>query len=345
VQEVTGVPVDKLKAAADILGTSKMLLSTVLQGVYQSNQVTAAGVQVRGLSGKRDCGVLQMNGQPLIRWKTPEDVFNGWRECTRGRLCDYSGMTYEKLSRGSGIQWPCNEQNPDGTPRLYTDHQFPTHYEAAESFDHDLVTGAMVQPEEYKAMNPNGRAFLKSADYQPPHEQPDNDYPLMLTTGRVVYHFHTRTKTGRSQALHGAEPDAFVQVSDEDARGLGLSEGDLVAVESRRGRVHVPVRVGFMDPGEVFIPFHYGYWDDETGRPRAANELTLYEWDPVSKQPHYKYAAVRIRKLAPEEYDKALEGGREPDEALLFPSLGPTVSCRSTRRRKPPPVPITSSGT
>jgi ferredoxin-nitrate reductase len=487
VEEVSGVPAHKLRAAAEILGTSKTLLCTVLQGVYQSNQATAAAVQVnnlnliRGLSGKPGCGVLQMNGQPtaqntrecgadgdlpafrnwdnpdhikqlvtlwnvkpeqipgwkppthalemfrlcekgsikllwisatnpavsipnlhrmrailgredlfvvvqdafltetakqadvvlpaaiwgektgcftnidrtvhishkaveppgqarsdldifldyarrmdfrdqdgqpLIKWKTPEDVFNGWRECTRGRLCDYSGMSYEKLSRGSGIQWPCNAQNPEGTPRLYTDHEFPTHYEAAESFGHDLVTGAAVQPQEYKVMNPNGRAFLKAADYQPPHEQPDEEYPLILTTGRLVYHFHTRTKTGRSRALEDAAPDAFVEVSDVDAQRLGLQGGDLVAVESRRGRAHVPVRVADIDPGHLFIPFHYGYWDDDSGRPRAANELTLYDWDPVSKQPHYKYAAVRLRKLMREEFEAAVPGGREPDEAL-----------------------------
>jgi anaerobic selenocysteine-containing dehydrogenase len=111
-----------------------------------------------------------------------------------------------------------------------------------------------------------------------------------------VYHFHTRTKTGRSKELCGAAPDAYVQLSTEDAAQYNINEGDLVEVGSRRGIVIVPAKVGGIIPGHVFVPFHYGYWD-ENNRPRAANELTLSEWDPVSKQPHFKYAAVKIKKI------------------------------------------------
>ncbi|HET7898057.1 MAG TPA: molybdopterin dinucleotide binding domain-containing protein, partial [Flavisolibacter sp.] len=118
---------------------------------------------------------------------------------------------------------------------------------------------------------------------------------FMLTTGRVVYHFHTRTKTGRSKELHDAAPDAFVQISEEDAAKLGINEGDMVEVTSRRGKVTEPAKIGGIIAGHVFIPFHYGYWDDPE-RSRAANELTLTEWDPVSKQPHFKYSAVKLQK-------------------------------------------------
>ena len=118
---------------------------------------------------------------------------------------------------------------------------------------------------------------------------------MWLTTGRVVYHFHTRTKTGRSKELNEAAPDAYIQISKEDAVKYGISEGDMIEVASRRGRVVQPARIGEIEPGLVFIPFHYGYWDKED-RPRAANELTITEWDPVSKQPHFKYAAVKISK-------------------------------------------------
>ncbi|MBG8553874.1 molybdopterin oxidoreductase family protein [Hymenobacter guriensis] len=236
------------------------------------------------------------DGQPLIKWSTPEEAFEAWKACSKGRPCDYSGLSYEKLTGGSGIQWPCNEQHPDGTEHLYTDHQFNTHADYCETYGYDLVTGAEKQPEEYKANDPKGNAIILAADYEPPHEEPDAEYPLWFTTGRIVYHFHTRTKTGRARALQEAAPEGFVQLSAEDAARHGIAAGDLVTVESRRGKVTEPARIGDIEPGLVFMPFHYGYWDHDEHDKRAANELTLTEWDPVSKQPHFKYAAVRIRK-------------------------------------------------
>jgi anaerobic selenocysteine-containing dehydrogenase len=112
----------------------------------------------------------------------------------------------------------------------------------------------------------------------------------------VVFHFHTRTKTGRSKELNAAAPDGYVQLSEEDAAKYGIAEGDMVQVTSRRGKVIEPAKIGGIIPGYLFIPFHYGYWDNDD-RPRAANELTIAEWDPVSKQPHFKYAAVNIEKV------------------------------------------------
>ncbi len=467
VEAVSGVPVERLRKAAEILGSTRTLVSTVLQGVYQSMQATAAAVQInnlhliRGLIGRPGCGILQMNGQPtsqntrecgaeaelpgfrnrdnpkhiaelahiwnvnpaiiphksppphamqmfgdaeiglikmlwisctnpavslphlsrirrilekddlfvivqdafltetaqrasvvlpaaiwgektgtytntdrtvhisykaieppgearsdldifldyarrmdfrdrdgapLIKWSDPEGAFEAWKACSRGRPCDYSGLSYAKLTGGSGIQWPCNDQFPNGKPRLYTLGVFNTSADYCQTYGHDVVTGANVTLKEYRAINPQGKAFLKSADYQPPSEQPDEHYPLWLTTGRVVYHWHTRTKTGRSQELNAAAPDAFVQISTKDAARYGIVSGNMVEVSSRRGRVQVPARIGDIAPGLVFIPFHYGYWDNPC-RSRAANELTITAWDPVSKQPHLKYAAVRIRKV------------------------------------------------
>ncbi|MBH8568061.1 molybdopterin oxidoreductase family protein [Hymenobacter negativus] len=237
------------------------------------------------------------DGAPLIKWDTPEEAFEAWKACSKGRPCDYSGLSYARLSAGSGIQWPCNEEHPNGAAHLYPDHQFNTHADYCESYGYDLVTGAETSPEAYKANDPNGRARLLAADYEVPHEQPDADFPLWFTTGRVVYHFHTRTKTGRARALQQAAPEAFVQLAAEDAARYGIAESDLVEVASRRGRATAPARIGGIEPGLVFMPFHYGAWGQAADAPaRAANELTLTEWDPVSKQPHFKYAAVRIRK-------------------------------------------------
>jgi anaerobic selenocysteine-containing dehydrogenase len=240
-------------------------------------------------------GFKDKDGDPLIKWQTPEQAFEAWKECTRGRPCDYTGLSYAKLSQGGGIQWPCNEQYPDGKKHLYTDGIFNTTIDYCETYGYDLDTGAAYTQEQYKTFDPKGKAFIKAADHQPPHELPDEEYPFMLTTGRLVYHFHTRTKTGRSKELHEAAPDAYVQMAEADAVKYGIAEGDIIEIRSRRGKVLQPVRIGGILPGHLFIPFHYGYWD-ESGRSRAANELTITEWDPVSKQPHFKYAAVQIKK-------------------------------------------------
>ncbi len=218
--------------------------------------------------------------------------------CSQGRPCDYSALSYALLTGNSGIQIPCTALYPNGKERQYTNGVFNTDPGYCQTYGHDLVTGRPITRSEYLANNPQGRALIKAADYVPPAEQPDAAYPLWLTTGRVVYHWHTRTKTARSPELNAAAPDAFVQLSALDAIRYGIQEGDLVEVKSRRGQVQQPARVGDIEPGMIFMPFHYSYWD----RPdclRAANELTLTVWDPVSKQPHLKYAAVHIRKIAP----------------------------------------------
>ena len=235
----------------------------------------------------------------MIKWHTPEEAFEAWKACSKGRPCDYSGMSYAKLTGGSGIQWPCNEQFPDGAPHLYTNGRFNTDAEYCETYGHDLDTGGQITPQQYRAENPLGRAILKSSDYIPPYEQPDPQYPLWLTTGRIVYHFHTRTKTCRSPALEEQAPDAFIEISRQDAAAYDVRDGDMLEVRSRRGYARAPARITAIRPGVLFMPFHYGYWDNNS-RPRAANEVTLPEWDPVSKQPHYKFCAVQIRKVPPQ---------------------------------------------
>ncbi|MGZ7066872.1 MAG: molybdopterin oxidoreductase family protein [Methanobacterium sp.] len=267
------------------------------------------------------------DGNPLIKWKGPEDTFEAWKECTKGKLVDYTGITYDKLTGGSGIQWPCNEDHPDGTERLYWDSNFRTYPDLCEVYGHDLITGAVVTPEQYKAKGYNGKAILKEADYQPPHEQPNGEYPFWLTTGRVVPQWHTRTKTAKSEELNKACPEVFIQISEEDAKRMGINDGDKLEVQSRRGKVQGPAMVGKIEAGLIFIPFHYGYWD-KPGRPRAANELTITEWDPVSKQPHYKYAAVKMKKIDeygwPEESEHQNEGLGEKiiDEIKSIAKIG-----------------------
>ena len=254
----------------------------------------------------RAMGFTDKDGAPLAAWETPEEVFDAWREASRGRPVDYSGLTYDMLRGSTGIPWPVHESAPHGTDRLYADARFPSDTEVCETYGHDLLTGAEVTEEEHRAMAPAGRAFLKGAQYTPAHEEPSDEYPLLYTTGRTAYQFHTRTKTGRARSLQHAAPGAWVELSVEDARELGVVEGDIVRVESPRGAIEVPARVGEVVPGAVFAPFHYGSWQPDDGAGEGsdtgpglgqANELTMTVWDPVSKQPYFKTAACRVTKV------------------------------------------------
>jgi ferredoxin-nitrate reductase len=152
----------------------------------------------------------------------------------------------------------------------------------------------------------------------------DENYPLQLSNGRITRHFHTRTKTGRTPQLQSRDREPWLQISEEDAKTYDLSEGDFALVESRRGEVELRTRIGDIEKGRVFIPFHFGYFDGTDGRARAANELTQgkwyfsrfshffswastklspEQWDPVSKQPLFKSGTVRVTKLAKPSLD------------------------------------------
>jgi predicted molibdopterin-dependent oxidoreductase YjgC len=268
-------------------------------------------------------GFTDKDGAPLIKWDDPEGAFEAWKECSRGRPCDYTGITYERLRRKHDLQWPCNEQRPDGTERLYANADFWARQDECESYGRDMLTGAALEPVEYRALNPEGKAILKAADYVPPHEGPDGERGFLLNTGRTIYHFHTRTKTARAPELQAAAPDAWVELSPDDARELDVTEGDLVEVGSARGTIDAPARISNIRQGAVFVPFHYGYWDTEggrrpDGRSRAANELTISEWDPVSKQPLFKAGAVSVRKVA--------DGGGRPAPAPTITASAPVAS-------------------
>lgn len=213
--------------------------------------------------------------KPLMPWTTPEEVFEAWKAISKGRPCDYSAMTYDKLTGGSGIQWPCNEEHPYGKERLFEDGVFFTDVEVCESYGHDLETGAPYTKDQYMAVNPAGRAFLKVCDYKPSLEEVNEDYPLQLATGRNVYHFHTRTKTGRSKPLHDAVPDSYAEIHEDDAKAAGIQEGDDVVITSRRGVIQIKAKVSKIGKGRVFMPFHFGYFDSPDGKARAANELTI----------------------------------------------------------------------
>jgi anaerobic selenocysteine-containing dehydrogenase len=230
------------------------------------------------------------DGQPLVTWQDAESAYEAWQRCSKGRPCDYSEITYERLRQEGGIQW--------GPERLYADGRFFAHPDYCESYGMDLATGAVWEATEYRALNPEGRAVLKAADYQSPPEEPDEEFPMTLMTGRTIWHFHTRTKTARAPELQQQAPDVWVALAAEDAERLGVAEGDELEVITARGSIRGPARLADQRSGTVFVPFHYGYWDQGNGdHRRAANELTITAWDPLSKQPLFKTAACRVSRV------------------------------------------------
>jgi anaerobic selenocysteine-containing dehydrogenase len=195
------------------------------------------------------------DGAPLPSWSDPESAFEAWKKASAGRPCDYTGITYDLLRGGSGIQWPCTAEHPGGTERLYTDGRFFSAPDYCESYGKDLVSGTPVEPAEFRALNPDAKAVIKAAQYVPPHETPGGAYPFALITGRTLYHFHTRTKTGRVPQLQNAAPQVWVEVSIADAKRLGITEGDLLELESPRGALKARARITAVREGVVFYRF------------------------------------------------------------------------------------------
>jgi anaerobic selenocysteine-containing dehydrogenase len=242
------------------------------------------------------------DGGPLPPFDIPEEAFDAFAQLSRGRPGDYGGMSYARLEDQGWLRWPCPDAKSRGADRLYTDHLFPTQTEYTEEYGHDLLTGAAFEEEDHRALGAEGKAILKAAAFLPPPDPLDDDYPLQLSTGRRVHHWHTRTKTARAAQLQAAAPEVSIELHEDDARRLEIAEGDRCRVVSRRGSVEGPAALGGPRPGHVFVPFHYGYWDRDDSGPngaqRAANEMTITDWDPVSKQPLFKVSAVRVEKIA-----------------------------------------------
>ncbi|MET7447438.1 nitrate reductase [Streptomyces sp. NBC_01685] len=278
------------------------------------------------------------DGGPLTPWRDPESAFEAWKRCSKGRPCDYSGLTYAKLREVGGIQWPVNHRAPEGTERLYAEGISWARPDMCESYGKDLVTGAPDDESAYRSLNPDGKAMIKAVGYVPAHEQPNEQYPFHLTTGRTLYHFHTRTKTGRAPQLNKAAPEVWVEISDADAIAQELAEGDLVEVRTPRGALRGRLRVTQLRPGLLFVPFHYGYWDTPAGSGpsattagRAANETTITDWDPVSKQPLFKTATAALTLVARSDGGQAPAPTTTASASVDPESLRPTVGGADAR--------------
>ena len=209
------------------------------------------------------------NGHKIHFPETPEETFNEMRELSKGegRTLDISAMTYERIESARGIQWPYRNDGQDkGEPRLYTDGKFQT---------------------------PDGRANLIPVRFFNNNECPDDDYPLWLNSGRVVEHFHTRTRTGKIGNINKFSPTPYMEINPDAAAELGVENMQYVRLVSRRGDAVVMAQLTQrVSRDMVFIPFHYH---------DCVNRLTLGLLDPYSRQPAFKQCAARIEHIDQKE--------------------------------------------
>ncbi|MGW7661221.1 molybdopterin oxidoreductase family protein [Streptomyces sp. NPDC054756] len=219
-----------------------------------------------------------------------EEVFAELRRASAGGAADYSGITYERLAEENGVFWPCPAPpDADGV----TEHADDPAREDDAAGDE---AGAVPHPGTPRLFldrfaTPDGRARFVPVAHRAAAEEPDEEYPVLLTTGRVVAQYQSGAQTRRVEELNSAAPGPFVELHPRLAARLGVAEGDPVAVVSRRGRAVAPARVTpGIRPDTVFMPFH---WPGE-GR---ANTLTNPALDPTSRMPEFKTCAVRLETV------------------------------------------------
>jgi formate dehydrogenase major subunit/formate dehydrogenase alpha subunit len=201
------------------------------------------------------CEIATRMGFPM-QYETSEAIFNELASVTPS----YGGITYDRIEV-EGLHWPCPSAEHPGTPILHT-QQFT-----------------------------RGKGLFHAIDWIPPGEITDEEYPFSLTTGRILYHYHTGTMTMKTEGLNERAPESFVEISPNDARNFGLRDGDRARVASRRGEIVVKVKISSKAvDGTIFIPFHYAR--------AAANRLTNAVLDPISGIPEFKVCAVKLDPAA-----------------------------------------------
>ena len=212
------------------------------------------------------CELARRLGQgERFDFHAPADIFDELRRLSRGGVADYGGITYERLDRDMGVFWPCPTEDHPGTPRLFEGGRFG---------------------------HPDGRARFHAVEYRPPAEDVDDEYPIILTTGRVVSQFLSGTQTRRIGPLVAQQPEPKVEMHPRLAARLGIADGERVRVVSRRGAIELAAHVAAtIRPDTVFIPYH---WPGA----QSANRLTIRAYDPIAKIPEFKVAAVRVERVA-----------------------------------------------
>ncbi|MEV7143827.1 molybdopterin oxidoreductase family protein [Streptomyces tauricus] len=214
----------------------------------------------------------------------PEEVFEELRRASAGGAADYSGITYRRLAEENGVFWPCPADEPGGPTGVAAGAGTP----AGAGGVHPGTPRLFLD----RFATPDGRARFVAVNHRPLAEEPDEEYPVLLTTGRVVSQYQSGAQTRRVDELNAAAPGPFVELHPRLAERLGVVEGEPLAVVSRRGRAVAPARITTAIRADtVFMPFH---WPGE-GR---ANTLTNPALDPVSRMPEFKACAVRVERVA-----------------------------------------------
>ena len=248
---------------------------------------------------RQDWRIIQDIAQALGRsggftFAHPREIFEELRIASKGGVADYSGVTYEKVTERLGVFWPCYSEDPKtgkpiddhpGTPRLFERGSYNPVAQGNGPF-----------------YFPDGRARFNVADYRPPIDDASEEYPIYLTTGRVVSQFLSGTQTRRIGPLVRQYAEPRIEMHPRLAGKLGIADGDWATVETRRGAITLRAQVvTTIRPDTIFIPYHWA------GR-KSANQLTVAAQDPISKIPQYKVCGCRARKAdAAPEYAAILE--------------------------------------
>lgn len=234
---------------------------------------------------KTDLEIIQLVAKRLgaeeaFAWPDPEAVFEEWKGLSRGRPCDMSGITYGLIRQERGVQWPY----PAGgvsQQRLYTDGHFWTDSEQSQSYG-DFNQAA-------------GKAWLFATDIPGEILRPTEEYPFYLNTGRIMEHYHSRTKTKRIPEIQQLAPEPFLEINPLNAQTLGIKEGEKVRIVSPWGTAVARARLcDTVAPGQVFLPFHFG--DADYQQPTAGNNLIGNVVNPLSRQPLFKLGICRLEK-------------------------------------------------
>ncbi|MFA9478746.1 molybdopterin oxidoreductase family protein [Phycisphaerales bacterium AB-hyl4] len=246
---------------------------------------------------KQDWRIIQDIAKALGRthgmtFSGPRAIFEELRAASKGGVADYSGITWEKVEQNYGVFWPCPSEDPEGKP---IDHPGTLRLFEPGTWN-PIAKGA--GPFYF----PDGKARFNVAAYSPPTEDVDDEYPIILTTGRVVSQFLSGTQTRRIGPLVDQYPEPRMEMHPRLASKLGIADGEWATAESRRGTCTLKAQVvQTIRPDTIFIPYHWA------GR-KSANQLTISAQDPISKIPEYKVCAVRVKKAdGPPAYDAELE--------------------------------------
>lgn len=210
----------------------------------------------------------------IFPYKTNEEIWEEYRKCTTGTKMDLP--PYERLKKAHGLTWPVPDPNGPETSIRYAAPHDPFVKEGIHFYG-----------------KPDGRAVIFARPHANPQEMPDAEYPFYLSTGRVLEHWHTATMTMNVPELKRAMPEMYVELNQADAEKIGVTDGELVKITSRRGECRLKVKIngrGQPRPGMVYVPFH------DTELSRMINFVTIDAFDDVSKQPEYKICAVQLAK-------------------------------------------------